>query len=37
MRIDAKAKLFFGMKIDSKLREGLASATPGLAVRGAPV
>jgi len=29
MRIDAKAKLFFGMKIDSKLREGLASATPG--------
>lgn len=29
MRLDPKAKLFFGMKIDSKLREGLAHATPG--------
>ena len=29
MRIDPKRKLFFGLKIDSKLREGLAQATPG--------
>ena len=29
MRIDSKSKLFFGMKIDSKMREALAQATPG--------
>lgn len=29
MRIDAKAKLFFGFKIDSKMREAMAQATPG--------
>ncbi len=29
MRIDRKTKLFFGLKIDSKLREALAKATPG--------
>jgi len=29
MRLDSKAKLFFGMKIDSKMREALAQATPG--------
>ena len=29
MRIDSKRKLFFGMKIDSKMREALAQATPG--------
>ncbi len=29
MRIDKDRKLFFGYKIDSKLREALANATPG--------
>jgi hypothetical protein len=29
MRIDPVRKLFFGFKIDSKLREALAQATPG--------
>ena len=29
MRIDAKGKLFVGLKIDSKMREALAQATPG--------
>jgi hypothetical protein len=29
MRIDGKGKLFVGLKIDSKLREALAQATPG--------
>ena len=29
MRLDQTTKLFFGMKIDSKLREALGSATPG--------
>ena len=29
MKIDKQRKLFFGAKIDSKLREALANATPG--------
>ncbi|RMH39003.1 MAG: hypothetical protein D6689_17965 [Deltaproteobacteria bacterium] len=29
MKIDKERKLFFGYKIDSKLREALANATPG--------
>jgi len=29
MRLDPNAKLFIGLKIDSKLREALAQATPG--------
>ena len=29
MRIDPDGKLFFGFKIDSKMREALAQATPG--------
>jgi hypothetical protein len=29
MRLDPTRKLFFGFKIDSKLREALAQATPG--------
>ncbi len=29
MRLDPDAKLFVGLKIDSKLREALAQATPG--------
>ena len=29
MRIDSARKLFFGLKIDSKMREALALATPG--------
>jgi hypothetical protein len=29
MRLDANAQLFIGLKIDSKLREALAQATPG--------
>jgi len=29
MRLDPNAKLFIGLKIDSKLREALATATPG--------
>lgn len=29
MRMDPEGKLFFGFKIDSKLREALAQATPG--------
>lgn len=29
MRIDPDTKLFFGLKIDSKLREALSRATPG--------
>lgn len=29
MKIDKDRKLFFGYKIDSKLREALANATPG--------
>src|SRR5262245_44965258 len=29
MRIDSARKLFFGLKIDSKMREALAQATPG--------
>jgi hypothetical protein len=29
MRLDPEAKLFIGLKIDSKLREALAQATPG--------
>jgi hypothetical protein len=29
MRLDPDAKLFIGLKIDSKLREALAQATPG--------
>lgn len=29
MRLDPAGKLFIGMKIDSKLREALAQATPG--------
>jgi hypothetical protein len=29
MRLDATRKLFFGFKIDSKMREALAQATPG--------
>jgi hypothetical protein len=29
MRLDSTRKLFFAMKIDSKLREALANATPG--------
>jgi hypothetical protein len=29
MRIDNKAKMFVGLKIDSKMREALAQATPG--------
>jgi hypothetical protein len=29
MRLETTRKLFFGMKIDSKLREALANATPG--------
>jgi hypothetical protein len=29
MRLDSNAQLFIGLKIDSKLREALATATPG--------
>ena len=29
MRLDPTGKLFFGLKIDSKMREALAQATPG--------
>jgi len=29
MKLDKERKLFFGYKIDSKLREALANATPG--------
>jgi hypothetical protein len=29
MRLDSTAQLFIGLKIDSKLREALAQATPG--------
>src|SRR3954447_10388601 len=29
MRLEPKGKLFVGLKIDSKLREALAQATPG--------
>lgn len=29
MRLDPDGKLFFGFKIDSKMREALAQATPG--------
>jgi hypothetical protein len=29
MKLDKERKLFFGFKIDSKLREALANATPG--------
>src|SRR5215470_19959168 len=29
MRLSANAKLFLGMRIDSKLREAMAQATPG--------
>jgi hypothetical protein len=32
MRLDPNAKLFIGLKIDSKLREALAQATPAIAV-----
>lgn len=29
MKIDPNAKLFFGMKIDSQMREAMANANPG--------